>query len=96
VGYPATHFAFLTVAGQVPRGECLGVHVRAFDPEQTRLVQLDGRFVLCCGEEPLIPLEKNEDEARQLLEVIKHHHCDRLCWVGENPASILTFFTRSR
>jgi hypothetical protein len=96
VGYPATHFTFLTVGGQVPHSDCPGVHTRSFDPDQTRLAEIDGRFVLCYGDEPLIPMEKNEDEARQLLEVIKHHHCDHLCWVGENPATILTFFTRSR
>jgi hypothetical protein len=96
VGYPQTQFSYFLVGGQAPYGVPFGVQGESFLADQLRVQQDNGRFVLTSGDRPLVVLGQREDEARQLLQIIRRHKFDRLCQIGQQPGHCLTFFTRSR
>jgi hypothetical protein len=95
IGQPAPTFSYFLVAGQPPRGLKFGQPAEAFRPEAVVIRQLGKQWVVCENERPLASFEDEED-ARQLAQVIQRYRFDNLCRMGNGPGRSLTFLVRAR
>jgi hypothetical protein len=92
----AGDFRYFLTNGQAPRGLMLGTQAQSFQPDALVVKQVEDRYALCSGDKVLVRLGQRQEEAQQLLEVIKRNHFDRLCRLGEWAPQGLTFLVRSR
>jgi hypothetical protein len=91
LGHPEPLFSFFLINGQPPLGLMFGLGGLAFQPDHVSVQQLGRDWSLCEGDRVLVMLADKEEEAQQLLDVIRLHKFDRLCRIGG-----MTFFVRAR
>jgi hypothetical protein len=107
IGGDKPSFTYFLASGQAPRGLMMGLSGQAFVPDALAVRQVQGHWSLCAGERVVVRLGQRQEEARNLLEVIKRNRFDRLCQLGVpgpdlQPVSVptgevpgLTFLVRS-
>jgi hypothetical protein len=94
VGGPERHFSYFLVNGLAPHGLPFGVPGEMFQPEALKVREVDGKWALCMGDKTVIVLGDQQEEASDLLAVIRRQHFDLLCKVGK-PEVGFTFLVRS-
>ena len=69
----------------VPRNEsdCI-----AFDPEQTIITEINGRWKIVVGAMLLLDFGSSESEAQRALEIIRHYGMNSQCFVGRPHPSM--------
>jgi hypothetical protein len=94
IGAPEPLFSYFLVHGQAPRGLMFGLRSQAFGPDKVSVQPLGRQWALCSGDQVLLILGEQPDEARQLLEVIRRNQFDRLCRIGPPDGPGMTFLVR--
>ncbi len=96
IGRPVPAFSYFLVGGQPPRGLKFGLPAEPFMPDAVIVRQLGKQWVVCENERPLVSFGENEEDARQLVQVIQRFRFDSLCRLGSGPGHSLTFLVRAR
>ena len=96
VGAAPERFSYLLAGGQAPRGTMFGVDGQSFQPERLEVRQVEGRWAVCAGDEPLVKLGERQEDARQMLATMQKLQCDRLCRLGTADGKGMTFLVRAR
>lgn len=95
VGAGPARFTYLLANGQPPRGAMFGVDGKPFQMDRLEVRKVDDGWAVCAGDEPLVKTGEDQEEARQVLDVIHKTQCDRLCRLGTDGKG-MTFLVRSR
>jgi hypothetical protein len=95
VGRPERLFSYFLINGLPPHGVPFGVPSAPFQPEGLKVHEIEGKWALCIGDKPLILLGKRQEEASDLLAVIRRQRFDLLCRIGR-PEDGFTFLSRTR
>jgi hypothetical protein len=90
-----SRFSYYLVNGMAPRGLPFGVPSDSFEAGALKVVEVDGKWSLSSGKQPVIVLGDRRDEAADLLETIKRQHFDHVCRIGR-VADGFTFLVRTR
>ncbi len=96
VGAAPERFSYLLAGGQAPRGTMFGVEGQSFQPDRLEVRQVEGRWAVCTGDEPLVKMGEKQEDARQVLETMRKLQCDRLCRLGTADGKGMTFLVRAR
>ncbi len=94
VGQPAPVFSYFLVNGQAPRGLQFGLTSLAFQPDKLSVEALGRQWALCSGDQVLLILGEEPEDARRLLETIRRNQFDRLCRIGPSEKESMSFFVR--
>jgi hypothetical protein len=96
VGGDGGRFSYYLVNGQPPRGTLFGVDARPFQPDRLEARQVEGKWAVCEGDQPLVRLGDKPEEAQHMLETIRRNQFDRLCRLGTDGDKGMTFLVRAR
>jgi hypothetical protein len=96
VGSEKGHFSYYLADGKIPQGAIIGVQTELMQPDRLQIVQVGDQWTISAGNRPLLKFGDKIDEARHVLDVIQKNKCDRLCRIGMNDESGLTFLARTR
>jgi hypothetical protein len=94
VGQPVPVFSYFLVSGQAPRGMLFGLSGQAFEPDRLSVEALGRQWAICSGDQVLLLLGEDADEAHRLLEAIRRNQFDHLCRIGPSEKESMTFFVR--
>lgn len=94
VGRPTRLFSYFLVNGLAPRGTPFGVAGETFQPDALRVQQIEGKWALCLADRAVITLGESQEEAADLLQVIRRQKFDVVCRIGK-PEDGFTFLARS-
>jgi hypothetical protein len=94
VGQPSPVFSYFLVNGQAPRGLLFGLSSLAFQPDKLSVQALGRLWALCSGDQVMLILGEDGDEARRLLEAIRRNQFDRLCRIGPSEKESMSFCVR--
>ena len=95
-GQPKPVFSYYLVNGQAPHGVIFGVNAIPFLPESLEVKQIGKVWVVCAGNQMVIPFGDNEEAARLAKQAIQQHRFDTYCQVGAGNGTGMTFLTRVR
>lgn len=87
VGRPQPPFQYLLVSGKAPQGKIAGEDCVAFNPNNTTVERIRGKWRIVDGNHALFGFGDNKSEAMMALEIIKFHGFTRSCFVGRPKAS---------
>jgi hypothetical protein len=93
VGRPDPSLSYLLSNGQSPSGAMSGEACVGFNPNNTNVVKVNGRWKVVDANHWLFDFGGNEGEARQALAIIKQHHFSQSCFVGR-PDPSFTYMRR--
>jgi hypothetical protein len=96
IGASATPFAFYLVNGQPPRGLAFGLSNTSFAPESLAVRQIEGKWLICDGQRPIIRGGDSEADAKQVLKAIQRYRFDNCCEIGGSDQAGLRFLVRER
>jgi hypothetical protein len=89
VGRPQPSFQYLLVSGKPPKGSMSGEDCVSFNPQRSRVVQINGTWKIVDGRHSLFDFGDNKSEAMTALEIIKRHGFTYSCFVGRPKASFI-------
>ena len=96
IGASATPFAFYLVNGQAPHGLAFSLSNTCFAPESLAVRQMDGKWLICDGQRPIIRGGDSEADAKQILKAIQRYRFDNWCEIGGSDQGGLRFLVRER
>jgi hypothetical protein len=96
VGGESARFTYFLVGGQPPRGAMFGADGQPFQLNRLQVRQIEGRWTVCDGDQPLVEMGDKAEEANQVLDLIRRQQVDRLCRLGAADGRGMTFLVRSR
>jgi hypothetical protein len=96
VGGDGGRFSYYLINGQPPRGTLFGVDAHPFQAERLETRQVEGKWAVCEGDQPLVQLGGKQEEAQHVLEAIRRNQFDRLCRLGTAGDKGMTFLVRTR
>ncbi len=96
VGGPSAQFTYFLVGGQAPRGLMFGLDGQPFQVNRLQVRQVDGHWTVCQGEQPLVEMGNNAEDANGVLELMRNQQVDHLCRLGAADGRGMTFLVRSR
>jgi hypothetical protein len=96
IGASATPFAFYLVNGQPPRGLAFGLSNTSFASESLAVRQMDGKWLICDGQRPILRGGDSEADAKQILKAIQRYRFDNWCEIGGSDQGGLRFLVRER
>jgi hypothetical protein len=89
-------FTYFLTDGEAPRGMAYGMGGWEFRPETLTLRQVGKEWVVCDRNQALIRVGDKEDDAKQVLQIIRQQHFDRICHIGHGDAPGLSLLVRTR
>jgi hypothetical protein len=95
VGARSARFTYFLVGGLPAHGTMFGVNAQPFQLNRLQVHQMEGRWTVCDGDQPLVEMGDAED-ANKVLELIRSLQVDRLCRIGTADGRGMTFLVRSR
>lgn len=96
IGASAMPFVYYLVNGQAPRGLRFGFRNTSFAPDRLGLRQLDGCWMICEGERPILHGGASEADAKQVLQAIQRYKFDNWCEMSGSDQGGLSFLVRER
>jgi len=93
IGTPPVAGYFLS-GGQVPQGVMAGLLNDTFHPETVTVRQFGPNYCLAERSHPILDCGPNQDDAQQLLQVVRQYRFDTLCRIGPDEQHALTLFVR--
>jgi hypothetical protein len=96
IGASATPFAFYLVNGQAPHGMAFGISNTSFAPDRLVVRQMDGKWLICDGQRPIVRGGDSEADAKQILKAIQRYRFDNWCEIGGSDQGGLRFLVRER
>jgi hypothetical protein len=88
VGRPDPSFQYLLSAGRAPSGPLNGEDCLSFDPRNTRVERVGGRWKIVEGSHWLFDFGGQQQEARDAMAIIRKHGFDHSCFVGRPDPSL--------
>jgi hypothetical protein len=89
-------FSYFLSSGKAPKGLLFGVRNQPFRPEMVNVRQSGEHYVLCDEDRPLLNFGDRADDARRVMQAIKHYQFDHLCRVGHEEGKGMMFFVQTR
>lgn len=87
VGRPDPSLSYLLAGGAAPAGPMPGEDCVGFNPGNIEVQQIGGRWKIVEGSHWIFDFQNKEAEARQALNIIRHHEFRNSCFVGRpNPS----------
>jgi hypothetical protein len=96
VGARSARFTYFLVGGQPPHGTMFGVNAQLFQVNRLQVRQMEGRWTVCDGDQPLVEMGDKAEDANKVLELIRSLQVDRLCRLGAADGRGMTFLVRTR
>ncbi len=95
VGSPTPFFSYFLVNGRAPWGLQFGTYGTPFRPEMLDVQRRGAVFVIADGDQILLSVGQREEDAQQVLKLIRQNKFDHLCRIGSSGRSALTFLVRT-
>ncbi len=94
IGAPESGVRYFLSNGQVPRGLMIGVMGDNFQPDQLVVQPIHDRFFLVQRGQMILDGGPKEEDARELLQVIRRYGFDHVCRVGPSEKEGLTLLVK--
>jgi len=95
IGTPTPVAGYFLSNGQAPQGVMSGLLSDSFHPDAVTVRQFGPNYCLAERSHPILNCGPSEDDARNLLQVVRQYHFDSLCRIGPDEQHALTLFVRS-
>lgn len=93
VGRPGPSMTYFLTRSRIPAGAMRGEDCVGFDPANTALRRINGRWKIVDGNHWIMDFGGNRSEADQALTIIRHYHARMSCFVGR-PGPSMTYLRR--
>jgi hypothetical protein len=95
LGAPHAVAEYWLAGGRPPQSAPSGARTVGFDADSLSVQQINDQWMLRDQSRALLSFANNEAEARRALAVFKHHHFDRVGYVGEPVPTFMYFLATS-
>ncbi len=95
IGAPESGVRYFLSNGQAPRGLMIGLMGDNFQPEQLSIQQVHDKFVVAQRGRAILEAGTKEEDARELLQVIRRYGFDHICRIRDNDKDGLTLLVKS-
>jgi hypothetical protein len=96
VGDPAPVLTFFLSNGEPAHGLYFGAANQSCHADDLMLKRLGLRWTIFDYDRPLLALGKNQEEAQQVLQILKHYKVDHICQIGTADPPPVTIFVRTQ